>query len=819
MLHVAHSLWVLGFRAENQALLDPRSSILRHSFSLQAPPYNPLPALYSPFFSFKKNQPFPKLSISLERDNTMSKQIPDGEYDLDFSGIFSTFQSDVFGIRYGFRPDTIDKSFPSYFYTDETDIHKESSLGSYSNSSQNDTPLNDCRVPCYLVSETKENTKAITSNINKDDRIYFEGRTKPSIMNNLTSSNSESVLPAGDSSSTSMSEFLLTFDDVTKSFKVDCFNGFIKMNKSREPDIISGKIKKLSQKSHKIPAHTAPVPYIDSLIGMFSKQLSNTSTSRTTNPSTKLTPKIISTTLKRTNTPSKGTISSPTHISRPNIKSSTGKSPIKRSVSNSPINSPTHSAFSSSQRPLSHSPLHSPAASNTNNSSVRSPSPKPSSPLRPQHPIEKTSRSNSSNGGTGIRKQQKSLLLRKAERAVGINNKGKIYKPKLKENTVKDKERDISSTEAVNVKQRESNLLRLKQKKREIKEARPDQAEFELVLTPPPPEVPAKLDIPHNKKKLQPVSKKKEKSSEIEELPNKMDEIKKIKKIDEKKVDQKIITDDDLDNFAEELESEMRVVDEDVIDSAMSEDDQTIKIVPKNSKESSKTQKHDELKETPTAPGTTISIRENVIGDDDGDFNIEFSDWEDADAVEGPLVSDDGELTSGTTDFQLIIEDDPFKNKREREKEREKESEMEKDKPRNNNEQQKKPKTTSMGIELVSTSDSTVKNKLPVKTTKQNKTRNTTKSNKATNGGSKITSKKEKVTAMTAKVASKTVGKSANTKSKKNAKNGRNGKAKDADSSVDQSDVIDDDIDRELDFELDKAFDDLQEEEDMSEEE
>lgn len=46
----------------------------------------------------------------------MKDQIPDGEYDIDFSGVFAAHQSDVFGIRYGFIPDTIDKSFKSLLY-------------------------------------------------------------------------------------------------------------------------------------------------------------------------------------------------------------------------------------------------------------------------------------------------------------------------------------------------------------------------------------------------------------------------------------------------------------------------------------------------------------------------------------------------------------------------------------------------------------------------------------------------------------------------------------------------------------------------------
>lgn len=750
----------------------------------------------------------------------MPKQLADGEYDLDFSGLFSTVQSDVFGIRYGFKPDTIDDGFPSFLYKDVAGNARQASPTRGNETVMVDPGLSATEIPFYLVSESKESTKAITTNLSKDDRIYFEGRSRPNA--GLHQLMSTAMTPTGTGSTSSvalengagagaahfgsMSEFLLSYDDVSKSFKVDVFNGFIKMNKSREPEIISGKINKMTHRQTKLsnaPSSAAATispmtkSYIDSLITSFASGTSSkpglSSSRRTTSPVR--TANII-----------------PTEVGmiKPYGKSISGISPVRRHVSNSPINSPTRKVFQPSKT-LSPVPVSAP----------------PSTPAKPQSPLKvsaspspvlQTAKKNvitPTNGGTGTRKTQRSLLLRKAERAVGIN-KGRVYKPKLKEPALKEKE-ILSSAVDASHKTHESTGLRIRQ--RELKEARPDQAAFELVLTPPPSVPP--------KKEVSPQKPAKKAAKVLEK------DVRKVTKTEptlEAWKDPVLSDDLDLESFAEELESEMNTA-------SAAEEADTTSLTTKSAK-NVKSQKAEAINTTPSLgvetyptaisptpplpPSQSPAVKElkvnpakaidrttdrttdKVAKTFDDDLNIEFSDWEDADAIDGPVLSDENELTAGNSEFQLIIEDDPLKSKEMKER-----KQIHKEEPRPD-------KLATFPVKQVKVETKSAKSVKPAKN------KNTVKLPTPTPTPAPASAPSPMAAAPPAKKNTTPASSSATPKKAPKAKGAGKLKKKTSTPQKARHSGLpheDDEIDRELDAELDKAFDDLLDEEDMSEEE
>jgi hypothetical protein len=667
----------------------------------------------------------------------MKTQIPDGEYDLDFSSLFSTLESDVFGLRYGFKPDTIDLAFPSLLYRDFPD-----------NSSNE---LNE--VSCYLVAESKINKRAITTDHNKDDHIYFEGRSKTSTFQSrkptLINTNSENK--SNSSNNNSMCEFLLFYDDVSKSFKVNSFDGFIKMNKSREPEKISKIITKISKNIPETPTNSQPFTeslsssnaYVDSLIKSFAKPTLST--------------------LKKPKSPIKiiNNLSNnePISSTKSYEKLLNGISPIRKTNSNSQVNS-SIKLSSNISKTLSPSPSPSPIPISVSlplKTSSASPS-----------PILKVSRSGStsSNGGIGIRKQQKSLLLRKAERAVGIN-KGNNYKPKIKEpiplsESTKKKTSQLLSNVNKDLELKEFKIKQLERDRgRQIKEAGLEKTAFELTLTPPPTSSSIVNPVKKDNDRIKGKESKETKVKEVKESQST-----KHSNINISRANSASPENQDL----EKLESEMDIIDDNAVVSE--EDDKTIKFFPKNQTVKKEV---NQLKES-----NEFKSAENL----DEDFDMNFSDWEDADAIDGPVLSDDNELTAGNSDFQLIIEDDPLKTKRENEKEMEERRLKEKEDTLKFKQELKRRET-----ELKLQQD---QSKIKLKQAKNIKILKST---------TPKTSKIKKSTTSSTKTAKTS---SANTK-----KNTKPEKTKE----------VDTELDKELDEELDKAFDDLLDEEDMSEEE
>ncbi|QPG73153.1 hypothetical protein FOA43_000459 [Brettanomyces nanus] len=179
--------------------------------------------------------------------------IEDGKYEVDMSGLFCSQQlSDVFGIRFGFRPETIDDSYSSLLVKDVDD---------------------DLYI---LKTEAKENTKAVTSlshdRSTRQDHILFEGKMPQSTIaakrtvshSSTLSSPSSPSLSAGSPSiarglavtnpyntplaMSSLSDFILLYDDVAKKFRMERFNGVIKLSKSREPEVLEKRLRDIEKK-------------------------------------------------------------------------------------------------------------------------------------------------------------------------------------------------------------------------------------------------------------------------------------------------------------------------------------------------------------------------------------------------------------------------------------------------------------------------------------------------------------------------------------------------------------------------------------------
>lgn len=728
----------------------------------------------------------------------MDKIVPDGEYDVDFSGLFSK-DSNIFGIKFGFKPDTIDESYPSYLY-------KDSEINVDQNSDKSKSF--DFELPCYLVSESKENSKAITTNHNKDDHLYFEGRSKFNFSKPLNSSKISS--PKMDSSNNDemnpLSEFLLSFDDVSKTFKIDYFNGFIKMNKSRELELVSSKIEKCKKYTDKSFSENSQ-SYIDSIISLYS----------TLNSKLNLNCNLNMNSLKKSSNNNFSSSVLSNDKTKSYGKSISGISPVKKSSVHSPLQSPTRitGSLSPSLSIASNSSSSSLAATVPSIKSVStetskiSPSLLTSQPIqlahktqipiiKPSSPLKNSSTDNKLrpvNGGTGLKKTHKSLLLRKAERSIGINNNNsyRISKPKLKDNgnslNNNNNNNNLNNSKSDNVndinhlnltKRRESLGLRIRQ--REIKEARPDQTEFELVLTPPPLNISPNINdkVPNMTNKI---------SNSVKKENTRISKIK-VNKISEEKENnttlKPALKNNNINSKIDKGEKQRNKISEESEgnlnhDDYDDEEDKTIKIKPLKLSNHYNKNTDNNIDNSKLNKNTEDNQISNISNED---FNLEFSDWEDADAIDGPVLSDETELTAGPNDFQVIIEDDPFKNKRENEMKMREEKKKEKlinNSHKDSNELNKKSK-----LKTKSNEKSTEKLKNFNETTKIIKD-NT----------------KPKITKIT-KTSNKTIKNSKMTKNSKDEKNAIH---------------EDDEIDRELDAELNKAFDDMLDEEDMSEEE
>lgn len=152
--------------------------------------------------------------------------LPDGEYELDLSSLFCTkAQSEIFGVRCGFKPETIDDSFSSLLVKDD--------------------PNN-----LYILRSEMKDTSA------KDDYIFFEGRMPHSSnagsrSQSRTPSPELSLSPSSSLSSSPVADFtdmVLLYDSIARKFKVNRFNGVIKFTKSRSPSTMRNIIETLSKK-------------------------------------------------------------------------------------------------------------------------------------------------------------------------------------------------------------------------------------------------------------------------------------------------------------------------------------------------------------------------------------------------------------------------------------------------------------------------------------------------------------------------------------------------------------------------------------------
>ncbi|OUT20771.1 hypothetical protein CAS74_004439 [Pichia kudriavzevii] len=564
----------------------------------------------------------------------MSSVVPDGEYDIDLSGLFASQRNEVFGIKSGFKPENM---------------------------------MTRDEIPCYLISESKENVRAVSTNSSSDNHIYFQGKINSNLAHALDNS----------SSGSSMSEYLMSFDEVSKSFKMEAFNGFIKMNKSRDTTAVQQKVKILGSTASTNVNSTSD-SYVNSILSSFLKSQPTQKKKHQTLRSPNLSP-----TLK----PVSKVLSSISPIRNSSNTSSRAVSPVgaKDGKSLNTTNQATTSSASPNGTSLK-TARSSSVSTSRNTSPVRS-------------PVMKTSRSASTNGGLGTKKSAKSSLLRKAERAVGINRDRIKIRP--------------SSTPHLAPPERKREM----HTRREIKEARPDQTAFVLNLSP--------------------------------ELNDRPPETKSGKN------DSAILSDEEIESLAEELESEMAQQFEDLVSE---EEDKTINfsksVKPNQASERSslhdtnivngtegydnktttnpvkKIDVHKKITETNNTNTDNTSEGNNTIDDknvdktnkdntikyetnvnnaaahnvqskedsssshynrggpvkkepeivtninksdneknvDDDDYQLDFSDWEDADTV-GFVLSQDND-TQGNSDFNLIIEDDPLKLKREKELER-----------------------------------------------------------------------------------------------------------------------------------------------------
>ena len=632
----------------------------------------------------------------------MSKEVPDGEYELDMSGLFSGLQTDVFGLRYGFLPNTVDNSYRSMMY-------RESSNAEIEVGSSNDFES------CYLFMETKANEKAITTTHKEDDRMYFEGRYKKPTLNNTISA------------SNNYNEFLLSFDEISRTFKIDGFDGFIKINKSRDSESVINKISKLEHTYKHRARNTIndkkpeDLKIVDYLLG----SILNSKNNNNSTPNTKINkiPQL------------------PNNLN--NYESVLNKlSPIRKSKVAQSSASPSP-MVNKLQKHVFLSKPNSPLTSNHPKSPVNY-TPKITQTTQSAPTTPKIANSPHHNGGMGARKQQKSLLLRKAERAVGINNNGRIYKPKTKEaSPIKSKTYidDVPKPRP----EAHKNMIR----EREVKEARPDQASFELFIAPPTQPSQKTVVEKINQslpKKEKIISKIIKKASREQLLTNKPKPV--VQK-------EQIMSDEDLENFAEELESELEAANDkrDELDDG----DRTVKFPPKKSTTSGE------------ANEALVSNGEILKKNKEEEEELEFSDWDDTDAVDNFVVEE-----TNDSDFQLIIEDDPLKSKRENEKEMQARREKEREETIEFEKQlRQKQKELEKQQEIQKKSNT----KTVVKTTKKS-----TKQNVDNGKIKEHSTEKEK----------------SNTKT------------------VETNDT---EIDEELDKVFDDVFDDIEDEEDMSEEE
>lgn len=712
----------------------------------------------------------------------MLTQIPDGEYDVDMSDLFTTQKDHVFGLRFGFKPDTIDESYASYIYT-ELDSNGVGNTG-------NGNDINDSNtVNHYLMTESKENAKAVTTNLNKLNQIFFEGKSQ-----------SVNVSSFSNVNATSTSEFLLSFDTVSNSFKMSEFDGFIKMNKSRDPESINHKILELNKTvSDDSEGFVDPNTLVDSL-------LKNLTASATPDPKVKQNP-----------VPNKSY-----------IQSISGISPVRKSSAfNTPSITPTATPITSPRTTsIPNSPsIHKSSVDTTTSSLSKTSVTMNNSINTPSTVISSSNNSRQTspvkpNGGTGLKKNGKSSLLRKAERSLGIKSSSSSTSSSIsKINKNKANSLKIDKQPINKVQDKLKSPLKVVNS---MKKTKSDNIAFELNLVPPPSLPPnsakganpaptsAKLNGQTGKGKGN--GKVKDKGKDINTAVDGSGA-----KINRKNTKVETLKDEnmDIDNIGEydllkELESEMDVmnVEDDCvmnIDSGKSlkknanadqdKDKESIK-VENNIPETQKTKagneiKNDKIKENGSGNSNNggNDQGQDQIQDQDEEFEIDLSDWDDAEH-EGQLISDIDNDTLTNGDFQLIIEDDPTKtkleNQTEMEKQREKErmEELEFDKKLKESMEQKQKDQASVSI-------------------------------------SKNTKSSKKTTAVEISNGKKSVAKRVAKKPTKAAKT-RNGKEKDKQNDKHRDDdttaaVEDESMD--LDAELEKAMDDIYEEEMVSEEE
>ncbi|GME68837.1 unnamed protein product [[Candida] boidinii] len=263
----------------------------------------------------------------------MSKEafnIPDGEYEIDMSSLFAPLQSsDVFGVRFGFKPDTIDEQFPSI-------LLREKSSDNF-----------------VLQTESKENPKAIINNNsihnNKTgiNQILFDGKLQSnafalnSTVANNNNSNTQQILnsdnlilldensdiPSLLSGKQQKSEFVLIYDNISNEFKMETFNGIIKMSKSREPNILNNKFNDLLNDYRKLDINEFDKLTDDVLSS--NSELNNSSNNDNISPSRSTKQRRITTLVPPPNTPSFNGSASPSnnnnnslqHIGSPTIGS------------------------------------------------------------------------------------------------------------------------------------------------------------------------------------------------------------------------------------------------------------------------------------------------------------------------------------------------------------------------------------------------------------------------------------------------------------------------------------------------------------------
>ncbi|ODV93975.1 hypothetical protein PACTADRAFT_51712 [Pachysolen tannophilus NRRL Y-2460] len=174
--------------------------------------------------------------------------VSDKEFDIDISALLAsedTNSGENFGIRFGFVPESIDEQLPFQLVKDTTTSERSFILKAETSAPHHDPLMFEGKLNNSSINPTSSvpNSNSLVDNVTTTASTTSTASTAST----STSTTNGSIISNNLNNNNNNNEYLLIYDEVAKNFRLEKFNGLIRMNRSRNVDKLLKHLEELDE--------------------------------------------------------------------------------------------------------------------------------------------------------------------------------------------------------------------------------------------------------------------------------------------------------------------------------------------------------------------------------------------------------------------------------------------------------------------------------------------------------------------------------------------------------------------------------------------